>query len=155
MREICSCSCLTALPGPAWILPSKMCILFSQSLYKQIYTKPTYTSSTLCREKGLLHCGRTKHADFCELCCNLRYDFFFVILAMIVWTLMAWHIIWYNETWLSFFHKSILNWHHLSIISFVENNFCSIQLGNDELLRTRVTTNDTIVVFLQSLSSSL
>ena len=33
LREISSCSSLTALPGPAWVLLSKICILFSRSLY--------------------------------------------------------------------------------------------------------------------------
>ena len=33
MREVCSFSCLPVLPGPAWDLLSKICILLSRSLY--------------------------------------------------------------------------------------------------------------------------
>ena len=33
MREVCFCSCLPVLPGLAWVVLSKICILFSQSLY--------------------------------------------------------------------------------------------------------------------------
>ena len=33
MREISSCSCLTFLPGPAWLLLNKICTPFSRSLY--------------------------------------------------------------------------------------------------------------------------
>ena len=33
LLEISSCSCLIALPVPAWVLLSKICILFRRSLY--------------------------------------------------------------------------------------------------------------------------
>ena len=33
MREVCSCPCLPVLPGPAWVLLSKICIPFCRSLY--------------------------------------------------------------------------------------------------------------------------
>ena len=33
LREVRSCSCLPDLPGFAWVLLSKICILFSRSLY--------------------------------------------------------------------------------------------------------------------------
>ena len=33
LREVCSCSCLTALSGPAWVLLSKICLPSSRSLY--------------------------------------------------------------------------------------------------------------------------
>ena len=33
LREISSCSCLTVLPGPAWVLLSKKYILFPGALY--------------------------------------------------------------------------------------------------------------------------
>ena len=33
MREISFCSCLTVLPGPAWVLLNKICKPFSRSLY--------------------------------------------------------------------------------------------------------------------------
>ena len=33
LREISSCSCLTFLPGPAWLLLNKICTPFSRSLY--------------------------------------------------------------------------------------------------------------------------
>ena len=33
LREVCYCSCLPVLPGPAWVLLNKICILFSRSLY--------------------------------------------------------------------------------------------------------------------------
>ena len=33
LREFSSCSCLTALPGPAWVLLSKIYIPFPGSLY--------------------------------------------------------------------------------------------------------------------------
>ena len=33
LREISSCSCLTFLPGPAWVLLSKICIYFFSALY--------------------------------------------------------------------------------------------------------------------------
>ena len=33
LREISSCSCLTVLPGPAWLLLNKICILFLGPLY--------------------------------------------------------------------------------------------------------------------------
>ena len=36
LREVCSCSCLPVLPDPAWVLLSKICILFSRSLYSGI-----------------------------------------------------------------------------------------------------------------------
>ena len=32
VAKISSCSCFTVLPGPAWVLLSKICILFSRSL---------------------------------------------------------------------------------------------------------------------------
>ena len=35
MREISSCSCLTFLPGPAWVLLSKICKGFFSALYKE------------------------------------------------------------------------------------------------------------------------
>ena len=35
LREISSCSCLTVLPGPAWVLLSKKYILFPGALYTQ------------------------------------------------------------------------------------------------------------------------
>ena len=34
LREISSCSCLTVLPGPAWVLLSKKYILFPGALYR-------------------------------------------------------------------------------------------------------------------------
>ena len=33
LREFSSCSCLTALPDPAWVLLSKICKPFAGSLY--------------------------------------------------------------------------------------------------------------------------
>ena len=33
LREISSCSCLTVLPGPAWLLLTKICIPFFRALY--------------------------------------------------------------------------------------------------------------------------
>ena len=33
LRDISSCSCLTVLPGPAWVLLSKKYILFPGALY--------------------------------------------------------------------------------------------------------------------------
>ena len=33
LREICSCSCLTVLPGPAWVLLNKICKEYISSLY--------------------------------------------------------------------------------------------------------------------------
>ena len=33
LREFSSCSCLTALPGPAWVLLSKIYKSFAGSLY--------------------------------------------------------------------------------------------------------------------------
>ena len=33
LREIYSCSCLTLLPGPAWVLLNNICMPFSRSLY--------------------------------------------------------------------------------------------------------------------------
>ena len=36
LREISSCSCLPVLPGPAWVLLSKVYILFLGTLYKYI-----------------------------------------------------------------------------------------------------------------------
>ena len=33
LREICSCSCLTFMPGPAWVLLSKICKDFFSALY--------------------------------------------------------------------------------------------------------------------------
>ena len=35
LQEISSCSCSTALPGPAWVLISKIYLLFSRSLYSR------------------------------------------------------------------------------------------------------------------------
>ena len=34
LREVCSCSCLPVLPGPAWVLLSKFCIFLCRSLYR-------------------------------------------------------------------------------------------------------------------------
>ena len=34
LREISSCSCLTFLPGPAWVLLSKICKYFFSALYR-------------------------------------------------------------------------------------------------------------------------
>ena len=34
-RESSSCSCLSILPGPAWLLINKICISFACSLYKR------------------------------------------------------------------------------------------------------------------------
>ena len=36
LGEISTCSCLTALPGPAWVLLSKICKPFAGSLYKMM-----------------------------------------------------------------------------------------------------------------------
>ena len=35
LREVSSCSCLTVLPGPAWVLLSKKYILFLGALYSE------------------------------------------------------------------------------------------------------------------------
>ena len=35
LHEISSCSCLTDLPGPAWVMLSKIYKLFSRSLYRE------------------------------------------------------------------------------------------------------------------------
>ena len=51
LRGFCSCSCLTALPGPAWVLISKIYQPFSSSLYSfskrnlLLYTPEKYLSS--------------------------------------------------------------------------------------------------------------
>ena len=44
LREVCSCSCLPVLPGPAWVLLSKICLLFSYESDKGCYkrTQETY-----------------------------------------------------------------------------------------------------------------
>ena len=39
LREMSSCSCLTVLPGPAWLLLNKICTPFSRSLYFEIKYK--------------------------------------------------------------------------------------------------------------------
>ena len=36
LREVSSCSCLTYLPGPAWVLLSKICKDFFSALYIQL-----------------------------------------------------------------------------------------------------------------------
>ena len=41
LREICSCSCLTVLPGPAWVLLSKTCKPYFAPLY--IYFRETFS----------------------------------------------------------------------------------------------------------------
>ena len=55
LREISSCSCLTFLTGPAWLLLNKICTPFSRSLYRAerlnciLHSKVKYR---LVREKG-------------------------------------------------------------------------------------------------------
>ena len=52
LREICSCYCLHVLPGPAWVLLSKICILFSRSLYLVFVGKARIKSACLNRCLG-------------------------------------------------------------------------------------------------------
>ena len=40
LREICSCSCLTALPGPAWVLLSKIYKLLADLCTQLLYCFP-------------------------------------------------------------------------------------------------------------------
>ena len=42
LREVCSCSCSSVLPAPAWALLSKICIPFSRSLY--VYSKSCWVT---------------------------------------------------------------------------------------------------------------
>ena len=58
LGEISSCSCLTVLPGPAWLLLNKICIPSLRALYfylLNIRPKATF--------KGLLECWQ----DFCHI----------------------------------------------------------------------------------------
>ena len=67
MREICSCSCLRFLPGPAWLLLNKICTPFSRSLYMQPHTRPRparppVASNDYPRDDRQPTCARSKMA---------------------------------------------------------------------------------------------
>ena len=47
LREFCSCSCLPVLPGPAWVLLSKICILFCRSLYLRLIRKVKFGNANV------------------------------------------------------------------------------------------------------------
>ena len=53
LREFCSCSCLTVLPGPSWLLLSKTCKSLFTPLYR-LATKDSARGCIVCATLGLL-----------------------------------------------------------------------------------------------------
>ena len=54
LREVSSCSCLTVLPGPAWVLLSKKYILFPGALYLRRWAQNVRgREENVPKEKGL------------------------------------------------------------------------------------------------------
>ena len=49
LRELCSCSCLTALPGLAWVLLSKIYISLCSPLYNTIHPSEWYVNLPLLK----------------------------------------------------------------------------------------------------------
>ena len=45
LREISSCSCLTVVPGPVWLLLNKICIPLFRALYSDQWAVPTTSYS--------------------------------------------------------------------------------------------------------------
>ena len=67
LREICSCSCLTVLPGPVWVLLNKIYILFPGTLYSQYTAHSDYRLS----ESRIRCMTRDSHSQNPTFKCNV------------------------------------------------------------------------------------
>ena len=76
LREIFSCSCLTLLPGRAWVLLSKSCRLFILSCPELSHISPDKNQKTVLKDgetrSGIQHLRGPHYGDYLEYKVNQK-----------------------------------------------------------------------------------